>query len=197
MSSRLYFAPAKYIWVTIMLKTPPYTLKWMCGGRTQPPGTGYAPRLDGLERVLAVGVRGGFAEPQKVRVLRGGIGIGDVGIPTSRIGLPDLHHGALDRPALFVDDASGDLNDLAVRLSGRARDDGQVVVVDHRPCTVEAVQIKWSLVLPGRLLALLSECQAGDRERSPGDQHGPQNVAPGDLSVQHHADSSCHGRGHQ
>src|SRR5712691_12409350 len=113
-------------------------------------------RLDGLERVLAVGVRGGFAEPQKVRVLRGGIGIGDVDIPTSRIGLPDLHHGALDRPALFVDDASGDLNDLAVRLSGRARDDGQVVVVDHRPGTVEAVQIKWSLVLPGRLPALLS-----------------------------------------
>src|SRR5436309_2965154 len=34
----------------------------------------------------------------------------------------------------------------------------QVVVVDHRPCTVEAVRIKWSLVLPGRLPALLSEC---------------------------------------
>src|SRR3989442_1456217 len=119
-------------------------------------------RLDGLERILAVGVRGGFAEPQKVRILRGGIGIGDVDIPTFRIGLPDLHHCALDPPALFVDDASGDLNDLAVRLSRRARDDGQVAVVDHRPCTVEPVQVKWFLVLPGRLPALLSECQAAD-----------------------------------
>src|SRR2546428_10232624 len=52
MSSRLYFSPAKYICVTIMWKNPPYTLKWMCGGRTQPPGTGYAPGLMVLNEYL-------------------------------------------------------------------------------------------------------------------------------------------------
>src|SRR5439155_25187404 len=31
-SSRLFSSLAKYIWVTIMLKNPPCTLKWMWGG---------------------------------------------------------------------------------------------------------------------------------------------------------------------
>src|SRR5207249_1921324 len=44
-SSRLCSSPAKYIWVVIMWKNPPYALKWTWGGRIQPPGTGYAPGL--------------------------------------------------------------------------------------------------------------------------------------------------------
>src|SRR5437870_9790211 len=44
-SSRLCSSPAKYIWVVIMWKNPPYALKWTWGGRIHPPGTGYAPGL--------------------------------------------------------------------------------------------------------------------------------------------------------
>src|SRR3989454_4384213 len=44
-SSRLCSSPAKYIWVVIMWKNPPYALKWRWGGRIHPPGTGYAPGL--------------------------------------------------------------------------------------------------------------------------------------------------------
>src|SRR5256886_9430571 len=60
-------------------------------------------RLDGLERVLAVDVRGGFAEPQKVPVLRGGIGIGGRGIPTPRIWPAEFHPCAPYRPGTLVD----------------------------------------------------------------------------------------------
>src|SRR5256712_4553753 len=60
-------------------------------------------RLDGLERVLAVGVRGGFAEPQKVRILRGGICIGRGVIPAILISLPYPHRCTLARPPPVVD----------------------------------------------------------------------------------------------
>src|SRR2546428_456321 len=74
MSSRLYFSPAKYIWVTIMLKNPPYTLKWMCGGRTQPPGTGYAPGLMVLNEYLPSASVVASPNPRKFGSFGAGLG---------------------------------------------------------------------------------------------------------------------------
>src|SRR5205809_1087582 len=80
-------------------------------GWPNPPSRNWVrPGLNRLERVHAVFVCAGFAKAEKVRVLRCRVWIGDMDIPPFRIGLPDLHHGALDGPALLVGSSARDMN---------------------------------------------------------------------------------------
>src|SRR2546430_3913931 len=119
-------------------------------GWPNPPSRNWVrPGLNRLERVHAVFVCEGFAKAEKVRVLRCRIWIGDMNIPPFRIGLPDLHHGVLDGPALFVGSSARHMNDFALGHAGRTRDRSEVVVVGHRPGPVISVQIERPFVLLG------------------------------------------------
>src|SRR2546426_3743196 len=129
------------------------------------------PGLNRLERVHAVFVCEGLAKAEKVWVLRCRIWIGDMDIPPFRIGLPDLHHGALDRPALFVSSSARHMNDLALGHAGRTRGRSEVVVVGHRPGPVISVQIERPFVLVGRFPAPFRQCQARGSEGDAGDQN--------------------------
>ena len=77
---------------------------------------GHAPRADGGEPEAALGVAGAAPEAVERGIERLGLAVFGMGIAAGGVGLPDLDEGIGHRGAVAVEDATGDLDALALRV---------------------------------------------------------------------------------